>query len=87
MRMYDNCIITDSIHIGEAEFVLGVSTTAPGQFITWKCRDTKHYGEPQRFTALADAQKSVIQRAQEELTRIELLSAEQAPTRVAEVVL
>ena len=87
MRLYNNCIITDSIHIGETEFVLGVSTTAPGQFITWKCRDAKHYEDPEHFTALAVAQKSIVQRAQEEITRIELLSAEQAPTQIAEVVL
>lgn len=77
MRLYENCIITDSIHIGETEFVLGVSTTMPGQFFTGKCREAKHYDEPQRFTALSDAQKSVVQRAQEEITRIELLAMEQ----------
>ena len=87
MRLYDNCIITDSIHIGETEFVLGVSTTAPGQFITWKCRDAKHYEEPQRFSALADAQKSVVQRAQEEISRLEQFATEQIPKRSAEVIL
>lgn len=87
MRIYDNCIITDSIHIGETEFVLGVSTITPGQFITWKCRNAKHYDEPQRFTALADAQISVVQRAQEEISRLEQLAMEQIPNRSAEVIL
>lgn len=87
MRIYDNCIITDSIHIGNTEFVLGVSMTQPGQFFTWKCRDKTNYDDAQQFTILADAQKSVVQRAQEEITRLEQLSLEQAPKRMAEIVL
>ena len=87
MRIYDNCIITDSIHIGETEFVLGVSTVKPGQFVTWKCRDRKHYEEAQRFPVLADAQKNTIQRAQEEIVRQEQLAVEQTTNRMAEVVL
>ena len=31
-------IITDSCHVGDSEFVLGVHLTAPQQFVTWKCR-------------------------------------------------
>ena len=36
-------IITDSCHVGDSEFVLGVHLTAPQQFVTWKCsnRDRK----------------------------------------------
>ena len=29
-------IITDSCHVGDSEFVLGVHLTAPQQFVTWK---------------------------------------------------
>ena len=87
MRIYDNCIITDSIHIGDTEFVLGVSMTHPGQFFTWKCRDKTHYDDALRYTVLADAQKNIVQRAQEEITRLEQRSFEQAPTRMTEIVL
>ena len=87
MRIYDNCIITDSIHIGDTEFVLGVSTTKPGQFITWKCREKVYYDEAQYFSVLAEAQKSVVQRAQEEITRLEQLALEQTQDQVTETVL
>lgn len=87
MRIYDNCIITDSIHVGDTEFVLGVSMTHPGQFFTWKCRNKTHYDDAQRFITLADAQKSVVQRAQEEIARMEQLAVDQSPKRTAEVVL
>ena len=33
-------IITDSCHVGDSEFVLGVHLTAPQQFVTWKYRRT-----------------------------------------------
>ena len=36
-------IITDSCHVGDSEFVLGVHLTAPQQFVTWKCTDRKDY--------------------------------------------
>ena len=37
LRMNAGYIITSSVHVGESEFVLGVSTKVPGQFVTWKC--------------------------------------------------
>ena len=43
MLMHANYVITDSIHIGNAEFVLGVSVKSANQFVTWKCRDTRHF--------------------------------------------
>ena len=87
MRIYDKCIITDAIHIGDTEFVLGVSMTHPGQFFTWKCRNKTHYDDAQRFSVLADAQKSVVLRAQEEIARLEQLALDQPPKRMTEVVL
>ena len=35
IRINAGYIITDSIHVGETEFVLGVHSTAPSQFVTW----------------------------------------------------
>jgi len=87
MRMYSNHILTDSIHIGSTEFVLGVSVSVANQYITWKCRDTRHFEDAHVTSSLIDAQKDLIQRAQEEITRLEQLSLEQAPKRVTEIVL
>ena len=36
-------VITDSCHVGDSEFVLGVHLTAPQQFVTWKCKDRTDY--------------------------------------------
>ncbi len=36
-------IITDSCHVGDSEFVLGVHLTAPQQFVTWKCTGRTDY--------------------------------------------
>ena len=36
-------IITDSIRIGEAEFVVGELPIAPAPFVTWECRNGSDY--------------------------------------------
>lgn len=36
-------IITDSVHVGDTEFVLGVSMHESNQFVTWECKDGKEY--------------------------------------------
>ena len=43
MRMNAGYIITNSVHVGRTEFVLGVHSTAPSQFVTWACKDGKDY--------------------------------------------
>ena len=50
-------IITDSCHVGDSEFVLGVHLTAPQQFVTWKCTDRKDYYWGHYFSDLFSAQK------------------------------
>ena len=36
-------IITDSCHVGESEFVLGVNLTGRHQFVTWNCKGGTGY--------------------------------------------
>ena len=55
-------IITDSCHVGDSEFVLGVHLTAPQQFVTWKCSNRTDYD----WGHLYAAQKVLVARAQEE---------------------
>ena len=57
-------IITDSCHVGDSEFVLGVHLTAPQQFVTWKCTDRKDYYWGHYFSDLFSAQKDLVARAQ-----------------------
>ena len=59
-------IITDSCHVGDSEFVLGVHLTAPQQFVTWKCSNRTDYDWGHYFSDLFSAQKDLVARAQEE---------------------
>ena len=64
-------IITDSCHVGDSEFVLGVQLTAPQQFVTWKCTDQKDYYWGHYFNNLFSAQKDLLVRAQREVQCLE----------------
>lgn len=64
-------IITDSCHIGDSEFVLGVHLTAPQQFVTWKCTNQTEYDWGHYFSDLFSAQRDLVARAQEEVQCLE----------------
>ena len=49
-------IITDSCHVGDSEFVLGVHLTAPQQFVTWKCSNRTDYDWGHYFSDLFRAE-------------------------------
>ena len=36
-------VITDSVHIGDTEFVIGQSENDPAQFVTWACDNGDYY--------------------------------------------
>ena len=55
-------IITDSCHVGDSEFVLGVHLTAPQQFVTWKCSNRTDYDWGHYFSDLFSAQKDLVAR-------------------------
>ena len=42
-RMNAGYLITDSIHIGTTEFVLGVSIAERSMFVTWACQGSDYY--------------------------------------------
>lgn len=67
MRINAGYIITDSIHIGETEFVLGVHSTAANQFVTWSCKDGKDYNWGHYYSDLLSATKDLLERATQEL--------------------
>lgn len=64
-------VITDSCHVGDSEFVLGVHLTAPQQFVTWKCTGRTDYDWGHYFNDLFSAQKDLVSRAQEEVLCLE----------------
>ena len=71
VRINQGYIITDSCHVGDSEFVLGVHSTAPQQFVTWKCSNQTDYYWGHYFSELFAAQKDLVARAQEELQYLE----------------
>lgn len=64
-------LITDSCHVGDSEFVLGVHLTEPHQFVTWKCTNQTDYYWGHYFSDLFSAQKDFVARAQEEVQYLE----------------
>lgn len=60
-------IITDSIHIGNSEFVIGVHTTAPNSFVTWQCRNGNDYFWGHYFEDRQSAERNLLERAGKEL--------------------
>ena len=60
-RMNAGYLITDSIHIGTTEFVLGVSIAERSMFVTWACQGSDYYYD------LLAAKKDLLERAGAEL--------------------
>lgn len=67
IRENANYIITDSIHIGNKEFVMGVHRTAPSQFVTWECTGGNDYNWGHYHSDLLSATKDLLERANGEL--------------------
>lgn len=74
VRMNAGYSITDSIHIGDVEFVLGVSSTEPSMFVTWQCSDGSYYWG-HYLSELLEAKQDLLKRASGELERLRRYSA------------
>lgn len=60
--------ITDSITIGNAEFVIGENQTSMGtQYVTWECKDGDNYFWGHYMTQRRGAERDLLERAQREL--------------------
>lgn len=66
-RMNTGYLITDSIHIGETEFVLGTSEHTPAEFVTWQCTGGSNYFWGHYHSDLLAAKKDLLDRASQEL--------------------
>lgn len=60
--------ITDSIHIGNAEFVIGEHPKAPDPYVTWECSGGNNYFWGHYFSDRKSAEMNLLERAQAELT-------------------
>ena len=66
MRKNAGYIITDSIHIGKAEFVIGEMPNAPAPFVTWECKDGDNYFWGHYLPNRQAAERDLLERAGEE---------------------
>lgn len=66
-RINEGYVITDSIHIGQMEFVLGKNNAAPAMYVTWACRDKDNYFWGHYFSNPLEAKKDLLGRAGKEL--------------------
>lgn len=69
-RVNEGYVITDSLHIGNAEFVIGENQTRFGtMYVTWQCRDGDNYFWGHYLTERQAAEKDLLARAGQELER------------------
>lgn len=61
--------ITDSIHVGNAEFVIGERPTAPAPFVTWECMGGSNYFWGHYLPDRMAAERDLLDRANLELER------------------
>ena len=61
--------ITDSLHIGKAEFVIGENPVAPAPYVTWECKDGNNYFWGHYLTDRMAAEQDLLERAGQELKR------------------
>lgn len=64
-------LITDSIHVGNMEFVMGRNERAPDRFVTWGCRNGDSYFWGHYFDDLLEAKADLPARANQELEHLE----------------
>ena len=66
-RINEGHVITDSIQIGETEFVLGKLDNKIPMYVTWACKGGDNYYWGHYFSDPLDAKKDLLDRAGEEL--------------------
>lgn len=70
-RINAGYIITNSIPVGNTEFVLGVHQTVPDKFVTWQCRNKEDYFWGHYTDSLLKATKDLCERALNEVAFLE----------------
>ena len=62
-------VITESLHIGNTEFVIGESKTQPARFVTWECNNGNNYFWGHYMDDRFSAERDLLDRAQTEHDR------------------
>lgn len=63
--------ITDSIHIGETEFVIGEKPSNPPMLVTWACKNGNDFCWGHYLGSRSDAERDLVKRAAERLHFLE----------------
>ena len=79
VRINQGYVITDSIHIGKAEFVIGEMSNTPAPFVTWECKDGNNYFWGHYPTTRKAAERDLLERAVQELEYQTRRQAEMEP--------
>ncbi len=66
-RINEGYVITDSIHVGETEFVLGKLNSKIPMYVTWACKGGDNYYWGHYFSDPMEAKRDLLDRAGEEL--------------------
>lgn len=66
-------VITDSIHIGETEFVIGTHQKEPSRYVTWACKNGTDYYWGHYMTSQEDAERDLVKRARDQIRLIDSL--------------
>jgi hypothetical protein len=64
-------IITDSVHIGETEYVIGVHEKDPNRYVTWACKNGNNYFWGHYITGREAAEKDLVSRAADQIQFLE----------------
>ena len=60
-------VITDSVHIGETEFVIGAHEKDPNRFVTWACKDGNNYFWGHYLNSRDAAERDLVDRCQAQI--------------------
>ena len=71
-------VVTDTVHAGDAQFVLGVNMNAPNKFVTWQCHGENDYNWGHYHDDLLKAQKDLCKRALQEIRHLESIRKPQS---------
>ncbi len=66
-RINEGFVITDSIQVGEMEFVFGKLDSKTPTYVTWACKGGDYYFWGHYFSDPLEAKKDLLGRAGEEL--------------------
>ena len=71
-RINEGYIITDSIQVGETEFVLGKLDSKIPMYVTWACKGGDNYYWGHYFSDPLEAKQDLLDRANEELEYLKI---------------